>query len=487
MAIIDRIAQHVGDRPAVIVGATAVSYARMLADVRAAASLLHARGVGKGTKVGVRAGPMVSGQSYGNWVVHLATLWIGARHVSMTETAAVTESLRAGMVDVAVGSAAGLGKIPATMRTIVIEPNPLKALAIDGDVPALAEENAVRINLTSGTTGSAKFIAWDAAMLEARVAQVGDGLALGSATRLYPLIQLRATAGFRYPIAVWAQGGAVLLPEAETPAERDAQALAESNLVVCSPYQLESRLVTHPGPWPGRRDRTIVTLGGRVAPAIRDAAADRACGRLLISYGSTETGSIATGDAGCIDRHPGAVGFVRDGVRVEIIDPSGRPVPAGEAGTIRLTSPLMVAGYVGAEGEAPNDEQWFVPGDIGRLYDDGLLAIEGRESDTFNLGGWKVHAPDLESKVRRIRGVGDVCACVMHRREGDRLTFAIVSPNPADLQPIAEHIRMMLPKGRQFHVVRVPQIPRNAMGKIPRMQIAQRLAQAYDARRNDDA
>ena len=91
-----------------------------------------------------------------------------------------------------------------------------------------------------------------------------------------------------------------------------------------------------PDEWPGRAGRTIVVLGGRLPVAVRDAALATACAPLLISYGSTETGSIALGDQQLIDRHPGAVGFVRDGVSVEIVDAARKPVAAGEPGLVRV-------------------------------------------------------------------------------------------------------------------------------------------------------
>ena len=64
----------------------------------------------------------------------------------------------------------------------------------------------------------------------------------------------------------------------------------------------------------------------------------------------------------------------------------------------------------GYETAVPGEESshfadgYFYPGDIGRLFDDGLLAIEGRIGDTFNVGGWKVNAADLEAKLAFLPG-----------------------------------------------------------------------------------
>jgi acyl-CoA synthetase (AMP-forming)/AMP-acid ligase II len=298
------------------------------------------------------------------------------------------------------------------------------------------------------------------------------------------LLHLRTTAGFRYPLAVWAAGGCVLLPQASKGLDRDREALATSNLIICSPPQLKERLTATNGEWPAREQRTILLLGGRLPATMRTAVLERAASRLLVSYGATETGSIAIGEHDMVDRHPGAVGFLRPGVSVEIVDPKGQPVPPGQPGLVRTRSELMVTSYEDG-GATPGSghfrDGWFYPGDVGRLFEDGLLAIEGRAGDTLNLGGWKVSANDLEAKVADIPGIRDVCAVTMQLPEGDMLTFGVVCDDGLDLAALRARIHSMLSKSRRFHVIRVPSIPRNAMGKIPRALIASQLAALYGA------
>src|SRR5207342_1842289 len=116
----------------------------------------------------------------------------------------------------------------------------------------------------------------DAAMIERRVDQVSDSSLVHADTRLFPLLHLRTTAGFRYPLAVWAAGGCVLLPQAKKGIDRDREALAPSNLIVCSPPQLKERLGATKGDWPGRAERSIVLLGGRLPALMRAAVLERA-------------------------------------------------------------------------------------------------------------------------------------------------------------------------------------------------------------------
>ena len=489
MGIIAEILAQPSERIAVRAGASTISYARLAADIDAAVARFRTMGVNAGSAVGIRAGSAENGHSYANWVAHLAVIKLGAAHVSMTDAASIRASLQAGRVDLVIGNFESLVDVPLSVRRIEFHVDPA-APADVADGTANEEGSARRLNLTSGTTGKPKFIAWDAAMIERRITQFADNRLINAETRLYPLLHLRTTAGFRYPLAVWRAGGCVLLPKARKGLDRDREALSQSNLLTCSPPQLKERLAGIEGEWPERATRTIILLGGRLPAAMREVALQRACSRLMISYGATETGSIAVGDHDIIDRHPGAVGFLRPGVEVEIVGPKGEAIPAGEAGLLRTRTDVMISSYEedpAATGSGHFRDGWFYPGDVGRLYEDGLLAIDGRAGDTLNLGGWKVNANDLETKVGQMPGVTDVCAVTMQLDDGDVLTFGIVCDDDLDLAALRTRIHAMLSKSRRFQMMRLPSIPRNAMGKIPRALIASRLAELYGARKKTTA
>ena len=489
MGIIARIMEQPADRIAVKAGAAAISYARLNADIDAAAMAFRKEGIASATTVGIRAGYAENGHSYANWVAHLAVMKIGATHVSMTDAGSIRASLQAGRVDVAVGNFETFIDVPLSVRRVEFLVDPAAPAELVAAGPN-DEGQAQRLNLTSGTTGKPKFIAWDAEMIERRIDQISDDSLINSGTMLYPLLHLRTTAGFRYPLAVWRAGGCVLLPEGRKGLERDREALAPSNLVISSPPQLKERLALLKGEWRGRAERTILLLGGRLPAAMRQAALERTCFRLLIGYGATETGSIAVGEHDLIDRHPGAVGFLRPGVDVEIVGAKGEAVPPGQPGLVRTRSGMMVSTYDSKSAQTGGGhfrDGWFYPGDIGRLFEDGLLAIDGRAGDTLNLGGWKVLANDLEAKVAEMPGVKDVCAVTMQLEEGDILTFGIVCGDDLDLPALRDRIHAMLSSRRPFHIIRVPSIPRNAMGKIPRALIASQLAALYGAKKKNAA
>lgn len=483
MGIIARIMGQPAERVAVEVGAVAISFARLMADVDAAIVAFRADGIGPDTIVGIRAGAAENGHSYANWVAHLAIMKLGATHVSMTDAASIRAAFQAGRIDRVIGTFESLIDVPMSVRRLQFHVDPAAPAQV-AEHAANDEATAGRLNLTSGTTGKPKFVAWDAAMIAARLDQIADPALINGDTRLFPLLHLRTTAGFRYPLAVWAAGGCVLLPPARKGIERDRIAMPTANLVFSSPPQLKERLAGMTGVWPGRDGRTIMLLGGRLPATLRQAAIQRACSRLMISYGSTETGSIASGDHQTVDRHLGAVGFLRAGVEVEIVDPQGEAVPAGQPGLVRTRTPMMAQAYeegTDKAGASHFRDGWFYPGDVGRLYEDGLLAIDGRAGDTLNLGGWKVSALALEMKIAELPGIQDVCAVAVQLPEGDRLAFGIVCSDDLDMKALDERIHTMLSRRRPFQLIRMRAIPRNAMGKIPRTLIATQLAALYGA------
>ncbi len=478
MSITGFIEEQRSGQPAVVAGkGRAIDYGAMRRDLAAAVIRLREAGIDQHSRVAIHAGGPRGGQGYSNWIAHLAVMRIGASHSSVIEPKGLTALFHHKAVDIFLGAPLNSVRIPREVRDIPFA----LPVADDGEVPLgdNHDQSAARINLSSGTTGSAKMLRWDAATLEGRVDQVAETLGLDAGCRLYPLLHLRTTAGFRYPLAVWRAGGCVLLPEHGDAAQRDRIGIRQSTLIVCSPSQLSRRLDMMPGAWPGREERRIAVLGGRLPRAVRDAALARACRQLIISYGSTESGTVASGDGSVIDRHVGAVGHVRPGLTVEVVDPGDAPVAAGETGIIRIQSPLMCDSYEdGSAGRLGLNGGWFYPGDIGRLFDDGLLAIEGRVSETVNIAGSKMSAVDLESRVGRIAGVRDLCACVLPLDEGDLLTFAVVADSSTDLKEVAAQIRMAI-RGQPFHLVGVKSIPRNAMGKVPRQVIANKLTALY--------
>lgn len=123
---------------------------------------------------------------------------------------------------------------------------------------------------------------------------------------------------------------------------------------------------------------------------------------------------------------------VLDGARVAVgramperlallLDEDGRPVPAGEAGEIWVSSPYIALGYWRAPelsaqrfSDDPQRPGWrrFRTGDLGRWRVDGLLEHLGRADQMVKLGGVRVELPAVEAALKALAGVREAVALV---------------------------------------------------------------------------
>jgi acyl-coenzyme A synthetase/AMP-(fatty) acid ligase len=108
---------------------------------------------------------------------------------------------------------------------------------------------------------------------------------------------------------------------------------------------------------------------------------------------------------------------------------------------------------------------------------DGLLLIHGRDGDTLNLDGRKIELGPIEQAVGEMADVTDCCALCVRTDRGDRLAIVVSCPDNTDLEALARSIRHTIPSLHRFTLVHLPQIPRNAMGKVPRLALGRRIEQ----------
>jgi acyl-CoA synthetase (AMP-forming)/AMP-acid ligase II len=476
---------HDPNAPAFAFPDETISYGRFEEDIAACACWLEERGIKAGTRIGIHLL-----DHYWNWVAHLAAIRCGAQVVSMLLQDG-KNFIKMPRMDVVLASPQPGAdnddvKIQDGERLLTLDLKSRAPLARQlGITPKAApsrEMQSRRLVLTTGTTGKPKVAGWDYAVTSQRVTQLRQSLQMMAATALYVIAPIFTTGGFRYPIAVWQAGGCLICPDRQ----RDGRLLFPRtplhNLILTTPASLRDWLHREPGIWAGKDNRHIVVGGGRLPAVVREMALERACARLTMVYGATETGSIATGDSQLIDRHPGAVGFVRPGNQVEIVDDQGHPLPSGQSGFVRIRTPYMTSEY--EMGDDPSGggafrEGWFYPGDEGILYEDGLLAIQGRVSEIINIGGSKLPCAEIEARLDNLPGVTDFCAFVLKLKDADRLGVAVVCETGVNLEDLQKRIQVILPNKMQFSLIRLKQIERNAMGKVSRLALAEDLSARY--------
>ena len=481
MSVLQAIYGQQHERVGVIVGATTITYGQLGADIRTMAEWLVGHGLEPGMRIDIVPHGMTM-PTYWDWIMHLGAIQAGLVHSTGALPAAVVRAGNVGRKQAVVGKLDGWQPTPGfTGQKLHFAPATLAPLAGQiaitnaGVVLDGREPHAARILRTSGTTGQPKLVMWDCAMIAGRLAQIHEAGGIDASTRLLSGLGFPTTAGFRYPLAVWQAGGCV---ELLTPGETQGNPFERASVVISAPFHLRTLLESMTKDLADKSGRVLKIFGGRVSADLRDKALQRIAGKVVICYGSTETGSIATGDATLVDRHPGAVGYAQPGAVVEVIGPGSVLQPAGTEGLIRVRTGVMCQSYaaqIPSGDRSPFQGGWFYPGDTGIIFDDGLIAVTGRMTETINIEGIKLSALTLEAQLAALPGVEDVCAVTVSPGKADALAIAVVCAKTVDLRQLRASMVNILPAKVQFLLVRVAALPRNDMGKVMRPQVAAKV------------
>ncbi|WP_420112229.1 AMP-binding protein [Pseudactinotalea sp.] len=148
--------------------------------------------------------------------------------------------------------------------------------------------------------------------------------------------------------------------------------------------------------------------------------------RLVDFYGSSESGTATIATPEDLRAAPGTVGRPAAGVRVEIVDEDGEPVPAGVVGHVRVTSPW----------HADSEAERVALGDLGHLDEQGRLFIDGRADQIVVVGGHNVSLTRVREWFARQPGVSSAVVHVCEHAElGHELSVEVTGEaDPAELR-----------------------------------------------------
>jgi len=196
--------------------------------------------------------------------------------------------------------------------------------------------------------------------------------------------------------------------------------------------------------------------------------------RLLERYGMTEIG-MALGNPLRGERVPGTVGAPLPSVEVALVAEAGSPCADGEPGELRVRGPSLFREYHARPGEtaAAFDGTWFLTGDVA-VCEAGRFRILGRaSSDIVKTGGFKVSALEIEDVLRGFPGVLDAAVVGLPDEEwGERVVAAIAAEGGPSLPEVRAWARERLaPYKLPTRLVVVPDLPRNAMGKVTKSAV----------------
>jgi long-chain acyl-CoA synthetase len=190
-------------------------------------------------------------------------------------------------------------------------------------------------------------------------------------------------------------------------------------------------------------------------------------------YGSTETGMIAANLSDDPVATFESVGSAVKGVRLEIVDDDGEPLPVGETGEVTVASPAATHGY----GDLPElnavafrDGRFFT-GDLGRLDEEGMLYIVGRKKLLIETGGFKVDPIEVEAVLASHPAVAEsVVVGVDTETAGEqRVKAVVVCEGECEERELISFCRERLanfkvPQQVEFR----DEIPKSPLGKVLR-------------------
>ncbi len=370
-------------------------------------------------------------------------------------------------------------------------------------LPEVAEDRRAMIVYTSGTTGKPKGVVTTHANIRAQVASLLTTWEWSADDRVLLVLPLHHVHGIVNVVtcALWSGARCEMLPRFD--AEKTWGRFIESPLTVFMAVPtIYRRLIAA---WEDaaperqqqmsdacRRLRLMVSGSAALPVQILERWQEISGQTLLERYGMTEIG-MGLSNPLHGERVPGHVGTPLPGVEVRLVGEDGKVVESGAEGTavepdadgtegeIQVRGPGVFLEYWRRPDETRNafQEGWFATGDIA-VVENGSYRILGRTSvDIIKSAGYKISALEVEETLRdhpdveecAVVGVedldrGEAVCVVVELREDDSLT----------LEALRAWAKERLAPYKVPRALRVAPLPRNAMGKIMKDEVAAMFA-----------
>jgi len=518
LSFLARSAAVYPDKPAVIHGDRAFTYAEFAARCRRLASALTRRGVGPGDTVAVMA-PNVPAMLEAHFGVPMAGAVLNALNYRLDARtiAFLLEHSEAKVLitdrEFAVTIEAALAQ--SRRRPLVIDiDDPLyegdgrrlgetdyEALLVEGDpefepiLPA-DEWQAICLLYTSGTTGNPKGVVYHhrGAYLNA----LGNALAFGLTPRTVYLwtLPMFHCSGWTYTWATTAVGGTHVCLRRVDPA-LIFPAIARHRVThMCGAPVVMTMLIHAPAETKVAFDQVVEFATGGAAPPTPVIAGMEAMGfRVTHLYGLTESYGPATlcawqegWDGLPLDER--AAKMARQGVgyptleQVMVAEPkTGTPVPRDgrTLGEILLRGNTLMKGYLKnprATEEAFRDG-WFHTGDLAVWHPDGYVEIKDRSKDVIISGGENISSLEVEEVLYRHPAVMEAAVVARPDEKWGETPCAFVTLKPgaegeADEAGIIQWCRDHLAGFKVPKRVVFGTLPKTSTGKIQKFVLRDR-------------
>ncbi|HVG43220.1 MAG TPA: acyl-CoA synthetase, partial [Longimicrobium sp.] len=370
----------------------------------------------------------------------------------------------------------------ATDDALAASPSPL---------PDVAEGRRAMMLYTSGTTGRPKGVVWTHANLRAQLEMLTEAWGWRADDRTLLVLPLHHVHGIVNVLSCALWNGAAC----EVPGKFDVYEVWDRigaralTVFMAVPTVYGRMIAAWEGAGPARREHLSdacrgmrLMVSGSAALPVRTLERWREISghTLLERYGMTEIG-MALSNPLRGERRPGLVGAPLPGVEVRLVEEDGRAVEPGAPGEIEVRGPGVFLEYwrrPEATAEAFREGRWFRTGDVA-LVEEGSYRILGRRSvDIIKTGGFKVSALEIEEVLRTHPAVAECAVVGVEDAEwGERVCAAVELREALTLDQLQPWARERLaPYKLPRALLAVDALPRNAMGKVVKPEVAKLFA-----------
>jgi len=493
----DLLARGAASATALVHGDRRVTYAELDALVTAAALAFVARGVEPGDRVAVYSPKSIEAVAAMLGVARAGGVLVPVNPVLKSgQVGHILADSGARLLVAPAARVAQLGDADAlgTAETMPIEEGWAGAGA---SLPPRAGDGGdlAAILYTSGSTGRPKGVMLSHRNLLVGAESVASYIGNHADDRILCVLPLSFDAGFSQLTTAFFAGAVAVLLDYLTP--RDVVKAVERHDVtgITGVPPLWIQLAETQWPEAARRSlRYLANTGGRMpVPVTRRLRALFPQARLFLMYGLTEAFRSTYLDPGLVDDHPESIGKAIPNADVMVVRADGGEAGPDEPGELVHAGPLVAQGYwrdpartaerfrpAPAWSKLGGTAAWS--GDTVRRDADGLLYFVGRADEMIKTSGNRVSPTEVEEGAYATGAVAEAVALGVPDDRLGQSILLVASPAAGRSEEEAEATLRgamaaalpgyMLPK----RVLWLPELPRNANGKLDRSRLRQEHA-----------
>ncbi len=352
---------------------------------------------------------------------------------------------------------------------------PRALLRAEGAAPAL-------ILYTSGSTGQPRGVIQTHANVAANSRSIVEYLGLSAEDRALLVLPLYYCYGRSVLQTHLFAGGSVYLEGRLAFPRVVMQAIAAESCTGFAGVPLTFELIRRQvdvGAMAFPRLRYLTQAGGAMAPdTIAWARGAFRPARLFVMYGQTEaTARLSYLPPDRAEEKRGSIGIPIPGVRLAVVDDTGRELPVGEIGHLVARGENVTPGYF----EEPEEtaailhDGWLWTGDLALRDPDGFFFHQGRSKEILKIGGHRVSPVEIEHVVAEHPDVAEAAVIGAADPLMGELPVAFVvrrAGRESAVEELQRFCRERMPAWRvpaRIHFV--ASLPRNEAGKLLRAQL----------------